>query len=105
MKTFAAGEAVFPGTVASLHPGHTPGHSYFTLKAGADTVVFAGDYLHMLALQMQEPSISVQYDMVPKQAADERIALMKASAAGRPPLSTKLTTPQEPCGRYFCASG
>ena len=103
VKTFAAGEAVFPGTVASLHPGHTPGHSYFTLKAGADTVVFAGDYLHMLALQMQEPSISVKYDMAPKQAADERIALMKASAADRSLLVAGCHVVFPGIGRYRTA--
>ena len=29
---------------------------------------------------------------------------MKASAACRPPFTPKLTTPQEPLGRYFWAS-
>ena len=77
VKAFAAGEAVLPMTTASLPPGHTPGHSYFTLAAGSDRVVFAGDYLHMLALQMQEPAISVKYDMDPAKAAAERIALLK----------------------------
>ena len=29
---------------------------------------------------------------------------MNFSAAGRPPVKPKLTTPQPPLGRYFCAS-
>ena len=30
--------------------------------------------------------------------------LITASAAARPPLTPKLTTPHEPFGRYFCPS-
>ena len=36
-------------------------------------------------------------------SADAFMAQMPSSAAFRPPLTPKLTTPQEPFGRYFCA--
>jgi len=80
VRFFSDGEQILPGIRAGLHPGHTPGHTYFEMSEQGQSIVFAGDVAHMAALQFARPDISVRYDMQPDQAAREREALFASAS-------------------------
>ena len=72
LKTFQDGEEILPGITAAIHPGHTPGAAFFTVRRGSDTMVFIGDTLHVSAVQLPRPGVTIVYDVVPDQASAVR---------------------------------
>lgn len=59
--------------------GHTPGHNLvsFANAENKEEFVFVADLLHFFDIQVAEPSISVIYDVNPKEAAKTRQAFLK----------------------------
>jgi len=57
----ADGEVV-PGVFATLHPGHTPGSAFFTLRNGGEELVFIGDSVHSTAVQFPNTAVTIVYD-------------------------------------------
>ena len=72
LKTFEDGEEILPGITAAIHPGHTPGAAFFTVRSGHDSMVFIGDTLHVSAVQLPRPAVTIVYDVVPDQASAVR---------------------------------
>lgn len=72
LKTFEDGEEILPGITAAIHPGHTPGAAFFTVRSGSDAIVFIGDTLHVSAVQFPRPGVTIVYDVVPDQASAVR---------------------------------
>lgn len=72
IKTFAGTEEVLPGVTAELHPGHTPGSAFYTLKSRGQEIVFVGDILHVASVQAPDPEITITYDVNPVMAAAVR---------------------------------
>ncbi|MDN6318948.1 MAG: MBL fold metallo-hydrolase [Marinobacter sp.] len=63
---------ILPGVTASLHPGHTPGSAFYTLKSQGQTLTFVGDIVHAEAVQFPSPSVTIVYDVDSKMAANVR---------------------------------
>jgi glyoxylase-like metal-dependent hydrolase (beta-lactamase superfamily II) len=61
------GEEIWPGMVAHLAPGHTPGHLVFHLSAPDRDVVFTGD-----AAKNRAELVSIEADMTMDAAASRR---------------------------------
>lgn len=72
VKTFEDGEEILPGVMAAIHPGHTPGAAFFTVRSGEDAIVFIGDAVHVSAVQLPRPGVTIVYDVVPDQASAVR---------------------------------
>ena len=72
IKTFATNEEIFPGLTAEVHPGHTPGSTFYTLRSHNHELVFAGDIIHVAAVQAPSPEITITYDVDPAKAAAVR---------------------------------
>lgn len=72
VRTFSDDEAVLPGIVATLHPGHTPGSAFFTVSSQGQSIVFIGDIIHVAAVQFPDPAITIVYDVDPAEAAAVR---------------------------------
>ena len=72
LKTFNNGEEILPGITAAIHPGHTPGAAFFTVRNGEEAMVFIGDTLHVSAVQFPRPGVTIVYDVVPDQASAVR---------------------------------
>ncbi|MCY1220511.1 Metallo-beta-lactamase superfamily protein [compost metagenome] len=53
-------------------PGHTPGHTGFTISSEGETLFIWGDIVHMAAYQFSNPEIAVVFDTDPKMAAETR---------------------------------
>ncbi|MBO4654015.1 MAG: MBL fold metallo-hydrolase [Bacteroidales bacterium] len=73
IKTFSDGEKLFDGlVVAELAPGHTPGHTVYTVGGFC---LIAGDLLHAQDLQLDYPKFCARYDSDPEQATSTRIRI------------------------------
>ena len=76
IKTFRDGEKLFDGmVVAHLAPGHTPGHTVYTVNG---TCLIAGDLLHAQDLQLDHPQFCARYDADPAQATATRTRILKS---------------------------
>ena len=76
IKTFRDGEKLFGGmVVAELAPGHTPGHTVYTVNG---TCLIAGDLLHAQDLQLEHPQFCARYDADPEQATATRTRILES---------------------------
>ncbi len=79
---FISGEAdVAPGMTARPMPGHTTGHTGYMLESGTDSLLIWGDIIHVPAVQLARPEVTIMFDTDPELAAATRKDLM-ASLAG-----------------------
>lgn len=72
LAMFATGGEILPGIVATLHPGHTPGATFFTLTSKGEHIVFIGDTIHIAAVQFPKPGVTISYDQNDAAAAQVR---------------------------------
>jgi glyoxylase-like metal-dependent hydrolase (beta-lactamase superfamily II) len=72
VKTFEYGSELFPGITTIACPGHTPGHTFYSLESKGQKLVFWGDVIHVASVQLSDPSVTIQYDVDPKAAAFQR---------------------------------
>lgn len=85
-KTYADGENPIPDVPeirAIATPGHAPGLSAFEITSEGKKFVIWGDIIHVAALQMPKPEITVIYDLDPEQAAASRLSILKYVAAAK----------------------
>ncbi|MBO6079866.1 MAG: MBL fold metallo-hydrolase [Bacteroidales bacterium] len=76
IKTFHDGEKFFDGmVVAQLAPGHTPGHTVYTVDGYC---LIAGDLLHAQDLQLDHPQFCARYDTDPAQAVATRTRILES---------------------------
>lgn len=72
VKPFDRQAEILPGVTATLHPGHTPGSAFYTLRSRGQQVIFIGDIIHVSAVQFPDPAITIVYDVDPMNAARVR---------------------------------
>lgn len=53
-------------------PGHTPGHSFFSLEGKGTKLLFWGDIMHAAAVKFANPGVTIVYDVNPSAAAVQR---------------------------------
>lgn len=71
---------LFPGLKSRPAWGHTPGHSFYVLESEGEKLVFWGDILHVGEVQFSEPEVTIDFDIDPKAAREQR-RLVFAEAA------------------------
>jgi glyoxylase-like metal-dependent hydrolase (beta-lactamase superfamily II) len=67
---------ILPGVHMQMSPGHTPGHSTWTIEGGGDSLMIWGDTIHMAFLQLIDPHITWAYDSDPAMAIESRLRLL-----------------------------
>jgi len=72
VKTFEYGKEVLPGILPLASPGHTPGHTFFSLESKDKKLLFWGDIMHAAAVQFADPAVTIVYDVNPSAAAAQR---------------------------------
>lgn len=83
LQTFEGETSLMPGLRALPARGHTPGHSLYAVESQGQKLVLWGDLVHVAAVQLVEPSATVEYDVDPRAAADQRArVLAEASREG-----------------------
>lgn len=75
---YATQSTLYPGITLRLADGHTPGQIVPRVKAGEETIVFAGDVIPLLA--SLSPEWISAYDLEPVISYDEKIRLMEEAA-------------------------
>lgn len=80
VKPFEGETELFAGLRAIPAPGHTPGHTFYSLESRGEKLVFMGDVIHAPEVQFARPSVSVTYDVDPIQAIATRQAAFRAAA-------------------------
>jgi len=80
------GQEFLPGVQAIAAPGHTVGHTIFTVSSAGKSFVFLGDLSHHPVLLLEKPRMEFSYDSDPKQAAATRVQLLDMIAANKLPV-------------------
>jgi len=83
VKQFEAGKEILPGITAVAAPGHTPGHTTFTLASGGKSLMVMSDTTNHPALFVRNPDWSAVFDMDGPQAAATRRKLLDMVAADK----------------------
>jgi glyoxylase-like metal-dependent hydrolase (beta-lactamase superfamily II) len=70
-----------PGVHALATPGHTPGHTIYSIESKGEKLVFWGDLMHVAAVQFPDPAVTIQFDTDSKTAAQQRKKVFVDAAA------------------------
>jgi glyoxylase-like metal-dependent hydrolase (beta-lactamase superfamily II) len=73
------GELV-PGISALAAPGHTPGHTIYVVQSRGQKLVLVGDLIHVAAVQMDNPQVTIGFDSDEKGALASRRKQFDAAA-------------------------
>jgi glyoxylase-like metal-dependent hydrolase (beta-lactamase superfamily II) len=81
-KPFDGDVELAPGIHAHAAPGHTPGHTTYVVESGGQKLVLIGDLIHVAAVQMEQPAVTIAFDSDEKSAAASRKKEFDAAAKG-----------------------
>jgi glyoxylase-like metal-dependent hydrolase (beta-lactamase superfamily II) len=76
VRTVEDGEEIFPGVRASFAPGHTVGHTTYTITSGDQRLIALGDAL-VAPVQVAHPEWSCGIDHDPAESAEQRRRLVQ----------------------------
>ena len=76
----AAGAELVPGIRPVAEPGHTPGHSGYLVEDGGQALLVWGDVVHVAALQLDTPAVTLKYDSDAARARATRADLLARAA-------------------------
>lgn len=71
-KPFEGSVELAPGIRANPTQGHTPGHTSYLVESGGQKLLVIGDLIHVAAVQMENPAVTIQFDSDQKAAASMR---------------------------------
>jgi glyoxylase-like metal-dependent hydrolase (beta-lactamase superfamily II) len=78
--TFSGSEAIVDGMTIVPLPGHTPGHTGYEFSSRGHTILFWGDIVHALRVQLQNPEVTAMFDIDQTAAAATRHRLLLSLA-------------------------
>jgi glyoxylase-like metal-dependent hydrolase (beta-lactamase superfamily II) len=71
---------IVPGVRAWPTPGHTPGHTSYVVESGGQKLIVTGDLIHVAAVQLEDPGVTVSFDADPKAAEGQRAKVFAEAA-------------------------
>jgi len=74
--TFSGSEPIIDGMQLVPLPGHTPGHTGFQFSSQGHQILFWGDIVHALRVQLQHPEVTALFDIDQTAAAGARHQLL-----------------------------
>lgn len=77
LVTFSEGDILPYDILPISAKGHTPGHTAYRLG----NLLFVGDIMHGMAIQLIDPTINASFDAAPEQAITTRRSLLSFAAA------------------------
>lgn len=94
LKPFEGSAELASGMRAISAKGHTPGHTIFSAQSAGQKIVFWGDTMHVAAVQMPHPEVTIVFDVdSPAAAATRRKAFEDAASEGYLVASAHLPFP------------
>ena len=74
--TFSGSEAIVDGMQLVPLPGHTPGHTGYEFSSKGQKILFLGDIVHAVRVQLRHPEVTVVFDIDQTAAAATRNQLL-----------------------------
>ncbi|WP_020652606.1 MBL fold metallo-hydrolase [Massilia niastensis] len=81
-KPFDGDTELVPGIRAHATGAHTPGHTTYMVESKGQKLLLIGDLIHVAAVQMAEPAVTISFDSDQKAAARARKKAFDAAAKG-----------------------
>jgi glyoxylase-like metal-dependent hydrolase (beta-lactamase superfamily II) len=81
-KPFEGNVELVPGIRANSGHGHTPGHTTYMVESQGQKLLLVGDLIHVAAVQMEHPTVTIGFDSDAKTAEAERQREFAAAAKG-----------------------
>ncbi len=78
--TFSGSEPIVDGMQVVPLPGHTPGHTGYEFSSKGQKILFWGDIVHALRVQLQHPEVTAIFDIDQTAAAATRQQLLSKLA-------------------------
>ncbi|WP_308418606.1 MBL fold metallo-hydrolase [Chitinimonas arctica] len=72
LRTFSRDGELAPGLTAHSTYGHTAGHTSYLVESQGEKMLVVGDLIHVAAVQLDKPEITVTFDSRAKEAAAMR---------------------------------
>jgi glyoxylase-like metal-dependent hydrolase (beta-lactamase superfamily II) len=82
LRTFDGAAQLFPGVTTIPTPGHTPGHTFYSVESKGQKLVFWGDVIHAAEVQFPDPTVTIKYDRDFRAAAAQRATAFAEAAKG-----------------------
>ena len=79
-KPFEGDVELVPGVSSHSSKGHTPGHATYVVESKGQKLVLIGDLVHVAAVQMDHPEVTLSFDSDQKTALAERRQAFDAAA-------------------------
>jgi glyoxylase-like metal-dependent hydrolase (beta-lactamase superfamily II) len=80
LALFSGAKQILPGVTARPAPGHTPGHSIYRIESGGESLEFWGDLIHVGAVQLPRPEITITFDVDQNKARSQRLLQFNRAA-------------------------
>jgi glyoxylase-like metal-dependent hydrolase (beta-lactamase superfamily II) len=77
---FSGSEPIVDGVQVIPLPGHTPGHTGYEFSSKGQKILFWGDIIHALRVQLQHPEVTAIFDIDPPAALATRSELLSKLA-------------------------
>ena len=78
VRTISGEADVASGVTSMPLPGHTPGHTGFMLESAGESLLVWGDIIHIPAVQLARPDVTIMFDTDAETAAKTRADLMSS---------------------------
>jgi glyoxylase-like metal-dependent hydrolase (beta-lactamase superfamily II) len=79
-KPFDGDTELVPGVTSHAAKGHTPGHTVYMVESHGQKLVLIGDLIHVAAVQMDAPTVTIDFDSDEKAARESRLKEFAAAA-------------------------
>ncbi|MDB5510564.1 MAG: fold metallo-hydrolase [Enterovirga sp.] len=83
VKRYEAGKELVPGVMSVAAPGHTPGHTAYTITSGSARFMAVSDITNHPALFVRRPEWAAVFDMDGEQARQTRVKILDMAVADR----------------------
>ncbi len=83
LQPIAADGEIVPGIRAWATPGHTPGHTSYVVESKGVKLIVTGDLIHVAAVQLDDPSVTIAFDSDNKAAEAQRQKVFAQAAKDR----------------------
>jgi glyoxylase-like metal-dependent hydrolase (beta-lactamase superfamily II) len=80
LALFYGPTALLPGVTALPASGHTPGHSIYRIESEGESMEFWGDLIHVGAVQLPQPEITITFDVDQPAARAQRLTQFRRAS-------------------------
>jgi len=80
LQPFEGASELVPGVRTLPSHGHTPGHASYVVESRGQKLIVIGDLIHVAAVQLGDPAVTIDFDSDRKAAAAQRAAVFGQAA-------------------------